>query len=366
MKNKYQKIASAGLISFILFLGLGIFSLPVQAESLDSFDALPHFTESQTNKELSYFDVKLEPEQKELLVVTLVNKSDKPLTLKASFNRAVTNSAGVIEYSGINKDTSTSAPYDIEKLVKLSTEEITLEPQQTKDITLDITMPKEKFAGVLAGGIYLEALSDEKVEGNVKNVFSREIAVLIRSDGTETEPDLSIETAKADQVNYRNVIEVGIENKAAVYIKNVAIEYSVLLDGKEVLQGKKEKLSIAPNTLFPFRIPFSGEEFGAGEYTVNISVATDKKQWKGSPTFTIDGKEAADFNDKDVTVKKSGFDIPWSTVSLAAVLLILAVVTALVINKNKKLKKELARKRRKKKRPVQSKKQSLENKDRKN
>lgn len=353
MKRTYRKNIFSGFIGLIIILSVTIFSSPAQAESLDSFDAVVHFTDSQTNKELSYFDIQLAPEQKENLTVTLVNKGEQPLTLKAAFNRAVTNSAGVIEYSGINKDTAATTPYNIEELVTLSDSEIKLEPKQTKDITLAVAMPKNTFDGVLAGGVYFEALSDEKVEGNIKNIFSREIALLIHSNTADVKPDIVVDTAKADQVNYRNVIEVGVENKASTYVKNVTIDYRVLLDDKEVLSRKKEKLSLAPNTRMPFRIPFDGEEFGNGKYTVDITVSTDEDKWSGSPTFTISKGEAEDFNKSDVTVKKAGLDLPWSSIALVAVLLILGIVILLMVNKNKKLKKELAKKRRKrKKRPT--------------
>lgn len=353
MNYTYKAIITGFIFSLYLILGVGVASLPAQAESLDSFDAVIHVPDGQSEKNLSYFDLTLEPGKEENLIVTLTNKGEKELKLKALFNRAVTNSAGVIEYSGINEDSSTSAPYDIEKLVKLSDAEITLAPNESKDITLNVTMPKDKFSGVLAGGVYFEEISTEKVEGNIKNVFSREIAVLLRSDAAEVAPELTIKEARSAQVNYRNVIETDIENTSAVYVKNIEIDYSVLLDGKEVVSGKKEKLSMAPNTQMPFRIPFSGEEFGDGTYTVNITVKNDQGEWTGSPTFDVTKKEADDYNEKDVTVQKAGFDIPWSTVALVTVLLVLGGVTLLMINRNKKLKKQLAKKRKKrKKRPT--------------
>ncbi|MCB5953700.1 DUF916 and DUF3324 domain-containing protein [Enterococcus sp. CWB-B31] len=351
-RRTYQPIIFAAAIAIIYIFNLVAFPSLVHGESLNSFDASIQVPDSQSDKNLSYFDVTLDPGKEEKLAITLVNKSEKTLSLKASFNRAVTNSGGVIEYSGINEDTSKSAPYDIEQLVTLSEENIQLESNQTKDVTLTVKMPEEKFSGVLAGGIYFEEVSDEKTEGNVKNVFSREIALLIHSDGQEVQPEVTITGAKADQANYRNVIEVGIENTAAAYVKKVNIDYTVLLDGKEVLTGKKEQLSIAPNTLFPFRIPFDGEEFDGGEYTVDIKVSNDQGEWEGSPQFTVTKEEAADMNEQDVTVQKSDFEIPWSTVALIAVLLALAVVVIITINKNRKLKKQLAKKHKKrKKRP---------------
>ncbi|WP_321388260.1 DUF916 and DUF3324 domain-containing protein [uncultured Enterococcus sp.] len=366
-QRAYRQIIFTAIISIIYFMGLVIFPAlvygesatsveSVDNESLNSFDATIHVPDSQADKNLSYFDVKLDPNQEEMLTVTLENKTEKTLTLKASFNRAITNAIGVIEYSGINKDTSKSAPYDIEDLVTLNDKEITLEPHATKDVTLTIKMPDNSFSGLLAGGVYFEANSDEKVEGNVKNIFSREIALLIRSDGEEVKPEVTINSAKAGQENYRNIIEVGIENKAAAYIKDITIDYKVLLDGKEVLKGTNEQLNMAPNTLFPFQIPFSGDKFENGEYQVDIKVSSDQGEWEGKPKFTISEKEASDFNEKDVSIKEdSGAEIPWGTIALIAVLIVLGSVVILMINRNKKLKKELAKKRKKrKKRPTET------------
>ncbi len=49
-------------------------------------------------------------------------------------------------------------------------------------------MPDKEFEGVLAGGLYIEQISTEKVEGNIKNVFSREIAVLLQNKTDEVKP----------------------------------------------------------------------------------------------------------------------------------------------------------------------------------
>lgn len=77
-----------------------------------------------------------QPDEAERLTVTLTNRTDQSIKLKASFNRAITNSLGVIEYSGMNMDESHFGP-NITDYVKLSDKEINLAANQSKDVYLD-------------------------------------------------------------------------------------------------------------------------------------------------------------------------------------------------------------------------------------
>ncbi len=58
---------------------------------------------------------------------------------------------GVVEYSGVNEEATSSAPYAIEELVTLSDETLSLAPNEQKEITLTVRMPSESFDGILAG-----------------------------------------------------------------------------------------------------------------------------------------------------------------------------------------------------------------------
>lgn len=65
-----------------------------------------HPSEHQIDKNQLYYDLQYQPDEAERLTVTLTNRTDQSIKLKASFNRAITNSLGVIEYSGMNMDES--------------------------------------------------------------------------------------------------------------------------------------------------------------------------------------------------------------------------------------------------------------------
>ena len=323
-----------------LFLVLAFSFLPVVAhgESLDSFDAVIHPSEHQIGKEQLYYDLQYQPNETERLTVTLTNRTEQPIKLKAAFNRAVTNSLGVVEYSGMNEDESDFGP-NINDYVKLSDRAIDLAPKESKDIHLDVKMPDKEFEGVLAGGLYIEQISTEKVEGNIKNVFSREIAVLLQNKTEEVKPDLKIAQANALQVNHRNAVTVTVDNEKSTYVKNTAIDYQVEKDGKTLTKDKKEKLTLAPSSRMPFLIQMDNTEFSPGTYTVKMTVRSGEQKWTGSPTFTINQEKAKAYNVQDVSLEKDT-TTPWIWAGIAVIILLLAVVI-FMYNRNRNLKKKI-------------------------
>lgn len=238
----------------------------------------------------------------------------------------------------MNEDESDFGP-NINDYVKLSDRAIDLAPKESKDIHLDVKMPDKEFEGVLAGGLYIEQISTEKVEGNIKNVFSREIAVLLQNKTDEVKPDLKIAQANALQVNHRNAVTVTVDNEKSTYVKNTAIDYQVEKDGKTLTKDKKEKLTLAPSSRMPFLIQMDNTEFSPGTYTVKMTVRSGEQKWTGSPTFTINQEKAKAYNVQDVSLEKDT-TTPWIWAGIAVIILLLAVVI-FMYNRNRNLKKKI-------------------------
>lgn len=322
------------------FLVLAFSFLPIVAhgESLDSFDAVIHPSEHQIDKDQLYYDLQYQPGETERLTVTVTNRTEKPIQLKTSFNRAVTNSLGVVEYSGMNQDKSDFGP-NITDYVTLKDKEIDLAANESKDIHLDVKMPDKEFEGVLAGGLYMEQISTEKIEGNIKNIFSREIAVLLQNNTSKIKPDLKITKARAAQANSRNAINVTIDNQKATYVKDVAIDYHVEKDGKSIAKGQNKQLTLAPSSRMPYLIQMDNTEFSPGTYTVKMKVRAGDQKWQANPTFTINQEKAADYNKKDVSIKETSPNL-WIWGGIAVIIILLAVVI-FMYNRNRNLKKKL-------------------------
>lgn len=335
------------IITSVLLLFLTLFANISHAEDvLNKFNANTEKSEYQLNESAAYFDLLLKPGQKTKLKVLVENNSDETINIKASVNQAVTNQNGVVEYSGRQKNKSKTAPYNIEDIVKLSDADFKLKKGEKKELILDVSMPDKEFSGVLAGALYLIEVPEGESETMIRNILSREIAVLLQNDDAPVEPELVFNKAEALPNNGRNAIEILMENVSSTYIKDATITYDISRDGKEFLKDKKEQVKIAPNSDFPFIISLAGTAIEAGNYVAEVTVKTSDNEWKEELAFKVDKEKSKELNDNDLTgIKKPEF--PWSTALLLLVLVAFIGLAFYLISNNKKLKNEMKKSKRK-------------------
>lgn len=305
------------------------------ADSMNVFEVTVHPPASQSNPEVSYLDLELPPQANETVTISIKNASDQPLNVKPSFNRAATNNLGVIEYSGKRAETLENVPVNIKELVTFDEAVIELAPQEERNVTAEITMPAEEFSGVLAGGFYFEQVPEGEIQGGVRNIYSRETAVLIRNDQTPVEPELEIVSAKPMQENGRNMIELTIDNPQAAYVHNLKIEHNVEAGDEDFLTGEKEGMSVAPTSQFKYIMPLDGKEFKNGQHTVNITATAGDKTWTGSPTFMIERQEASALNEQDVTIERQSF--PWWMLLIAGFILVQTIIIVVLVKRRKRV-----------------------------
>lgn len=320
----------------ILVVLLGIFAgSSAQAEAMNVFEVTVNPPASQIDPNVSYLNLELAPQAAETVTISLKNASDQPLKIAPSFNRAVTNNLGVVEYSGKREETLDGIPVNIEDLVTFNEEIIQLTPQEEKIVTSEIMMPQEAFSGVVAGGFYFEQVPEGEVQGGVRNIFSRETALLIRNENTAVEPELKIVSAKPIQENGRNMIEVTIDNPQPAYIHKLKIEHLVENGSEEFLKGEKASMSVAPNSQFKYILPLDGQEFQAGEHTVHLTATSGSRIWTGKPTFTIEHQEASALNSQDVTIERQGF--PWWMILIIGFIVVQAIIILVLVKRRKKV-----------------------------
>ncbi|MBU5583610.1 DUF916 domain-containing protein, partial [Enterococcus sp. S181_ASV_20] len=112
-----------------------------------NFAVTPKASENQIDKQKTYFDLLLAPNQEDTLTVDLRNDTDKEVVIEAQINSATTNGNGVVEYSKNEIKPDETLKYNIKEYVE-APEEITLKPQSAAEYKVKIHMPNEKFAGV--------------------------------------------------------------------------------------------------------------------------------------------------------------------------------------------------------------------------
>lgn len=155
----------------------------------------------------SFFDLILEPGQKQTVTVTLKNDTNRQMTVEQEVSSATTNINGVVEYSPHNIEADKSLRFNYDDLVQTE-QEIVLAPHSEKTINIDLQMPEEHFDGQLVGGLtYREKIDEEEAipenqEGlAVTNRFAFVIALLMRQNKVAVEPDLKLHDVGPSQVD---------------------------------------------------------------------------------------------------------------------------------------------------------------------
>lgn len=361
------------LIFFACFLGSLFSTLSVQADETRDPNTSANFIteaqlpENQFNKEVTYYDLMVEPNSKQDLTVLIKNTSDKKITITPSINRAHTNNLGVVTYSSKSKEKAPKLKYNIEDIATIDETTIEIEPNESYSLPIHINTPNDKFDGVLAGGLYLFKEDKSKTKSNVKNYFAREIAILLRSNPNSKDltGKLNIIKASPGQENFRNATQVLFENDQPAFLSNFPIDAKVHKKGntETLYEVSTNGLSIAPNSSFNFQIPLNGVPYDAGTYIVtgNYSHSGEKEHFEKE--FVVSKEDEKKYNEKDVMIDRSSiFDnkLVLALLVLLGALLIVILLILFIYLKNKKKKKREAqrrkiaqqrRKKRKKKKP---------------
>lgn len=337
MKKRHGAIFS---ITFIFFLSLIPTTFSKASELNFSVNAV--IPDNQIDKEKSYFDLKVTPGEKQKLIVKLRNTTDKEIVINPHIQSAKTNKNGVIDYTPnkIKKDdTLKIAMEDVAKVP----EEVTVPPQSEKDLTIEVTVPKDKFDGVILGGIYLkEDTSKNKEEDKendvaIKNEYSYVVALQMRQNDNKVKPMLHMNEVNPETQNARNVIVANIQNSEPMIISKLKIDATVNKKGSKdnLAILKKENLQVAPNSNFNIAVPLEGEKLEAGTYILNMKAESAGKEWQFKKEFSISADKATTMNEKDVTLEKETPTMLYIFLGVAF-LIVIAVVIYFIIRRNKR------------------------------
>lgn len=298
--------------------------------------------DKQKNKEVGYFDLQLAPKAKETVQMKLMNTSEKELKIAVALNNAKTNSSGVIEYVPSKILDDASLKYKFSTIVK-APKEVTLAPQSTVMLDLEITMPQTSFKGYISGGIQLEEKNQagEETQGMIVNKFSYLTGMLLsNSDVFGIEPELLLNSVSPKAYNFRNAIMVNFSNVQPVYVNDMRVKVEIMpKKSEEILYStKKTDMRMAPNSGIDFPISLVGDKMVAGDYRAKILVTTlAGGRWEWEEPFTIKAEEADKFNEQDLSlVQKQGFN--WEMLILMAgiVVLVLLIIGSIIFLIGKK------------------------------
>ena len=351
------------ILSLLLVLSslLALFATTVYGQ--DEGQAVPYsvqalLPDNQVNDQVSYFDIEMEPGASQALEVEVFNSSDEEIKVAVETNFGASNSNGIITYDGSidEYDESMEAPFD--EISRVYEEEMTIGPEDSKRAIVDVDIPEEGFDGQILGGIFFRLVDgeDENEDGQAEDEeagvgFENEYAYvvgvnIVQADPEENEddqdqagadkksvdeidPELELNWAEADLINYQTGVDAEFANKTPVLVEGVNFHAYVTQAGSEDVLYEREvdNFSIGPNNVFKFPVLFNQEPLEPGDYTYHANLSNEEEDWEFSQDFTITEVQSEELNEQAVELD-DGWN--WTAIAIGAIVLVIILILVIV------------------------------------
>ena len=321
--------------------------MPMTGEAAETmaYSVKANIPENQINKTLTYFDLKMEPNQRQELTLTVSNSSDEKATILISPNVAMTNQNGVIDYSKMDEKLDSTLKNPVTSLISKA-QEVTLEPKESKEVSFTVQMPEKEFDGLILGGFYISkkeddsASKDKEKDVQIKNKYSYVIGLQIRENTNEVKPVMVLNEIKPTLLNYRTAITANLQNTEATIMKDLAVDAKVMKKGntKVLHETSKKGLSMAPNSNFDFPINWDNQSLDAGTYTLQLVAQSGEEKWKFEKEFKITSKDSNNLNKEAVELEKAEPNWILIITVVGGVIFLLILVILFFISRHKKKK----------------------------
>ncbi|EME3582308.1 DUF916 and DUF3324 domain-containing protein [Enterococcus faecium] len=276
------------------------------------------------------------PSDKKSVSLELKNGTDKEIDVEAEINTAWTNQNGIPSYTANDKKDSTLS-YSMEDLAEIEESSIiTLPAHGEKIIPVTISYPKTKWKGQLLGGLRLHAINGKEERKGVENEVAYTVGILLEMENAEnTDYHFQMNDVKVDQRNYRNFIEVNLQNMAPKIVKNMEVKTYVYKDKqtKPMYELQSDSFRMAPNSNFDIGIPTGEVPISAGNYHVLLKVKVDGQVYEFSKNFVIEQKTANQLNKTAVNITTKDHTVRYVIISIIGLLVILYIIKLLILKR---------------------------------
>ncbi len=338
-----KKLAKAKILVLLLLL-LYPFNLSAVSANDETvgYSVRAIIPENQLNREVTYFDLRVEPNQKQVINVEILNSSQEDIEIDIHITNPITNSNGLIDYTNVEAKPEESLKIPIIEIATVEEKTVSIQAGKSVILPIYLEIPKEEFLGIILGGIYFEKKMDKdegkKKEGvQITNKYSYVIGLKLKESDREVEPDLLLKSVKPALVNYRTAVIAKIQNSAPTIAEKLAIN-GILYNskGKEVRRIEVENYRMAPNSSMDFVIDWEKKELKPGKYTLSMHANSGMQNWDWEDEFTIPKEQAQLLNEEAIEINKDYSLAIYLGFSL--IVLILLSIIVWLVRRNKQLK----------------------------
>lgn len=252
-----------------------IFGRTAQAdgdEPKKSYSVQAILPDNQLNKDVSYYDLKVEPNQKTTLNLLVSNTGQQSINVDVELNNAYTTNSATIGYDKYSATTYKSENPQLSSLVEgKRKQKVKLKAGETKQVSFKIKAPEKEFKGIILGGLTTTAgvSSNEKSKVNVANQIRYVKGVVLHSKEDAVKPDLNLKSAAPNAFDDSVGIAYNVTNEAPININDLKVKAKISHKGLKDTNYKAENLQIAPDSNFQYYIPI--KHLKPGIYTTELT-----------------------------------------------------------------------------------------------
>ncbi|MGL6197562.1 MAG: DUF916 and DUF3324 domain-containing protein [Lachnospiraceae bacterium] len=324
----------------MIFMGMCLCSpMSVLAEESPElqFSVNAVIPDNQVDQDNTYFDLRMEPSQKQTIEVEIWNLTDHELEVETRIHSAATNDNGVIEYGGNDIKPDDTLPCQMEEVVTCE-RLVKIPANETAVLELTIHMPEEKYNGILAGGITFQLPEAEEIEAekqesslSFRNIYSYVIGIVLREGEKEDKPELQLNELIYSETGDSSVVSANIQNIVSEYVNELAVEARITRKNTKgtLYQEAKEDMRMAPNSNFNFTIDLEGNKLHEGEFTLYMTARSAENEWHWEKDFTV---EAERIYSDEIRGNKEKTGYLW----VLAVIPVIFLVTGIIVYRYKR------------------------------
>ncbi len=267
---------------FILSIFLMVQSKVVYSESPTSDFSVEALLEGhQKDKSITYWWLRVEKSQSINLKLKIANGNEEN-NFEITSNQAVNNSNFTLDYSLPEEEVSQYLHREsknfnfyqdiyFDKAQEAGKLKITLAPNEVREITINLKIPKEGIKGQLIGGINVTKVPKEsdRQEG-ILNVYSNVVALVMEDKAYSESPKQNLELTLEKSNEKEQVIK--IENPTSSLLSNMKIE-AVIKDqnGEVVSEFSNPKTAVVPNASVSIKLSNQKELVKGAKYYLTIA-----------------------------------------------------------------------------------------------
>ena len=180
------------IVLCICFLQLPHVNADNISNNAAEFTISPVYSHEQKEDDAGYFDLNVKKSTTVPVKVKISNlNKNQDIEYLIKVGNATTNDNGTINYTNFKNKKDTTAKYQLTEKYQLTDfiskaemkQKITVKAGSSSEVTVNLNVPKQKFPGTIAGGVYVERLTNsytnEKNGMNTRNHFSMTLPVIL-------------------------------------------------------------------------------------------------------------------------------------------------------------------------------------------